>query len=89
MYHDLILWDDEDDPEGNYWHIVTTGLVTLEEVEEVISSHRGPFDASRSTGLPIIFGTTSGGRHIAVVFVVVPDPELVLIRPVSAYPVSD
>jgi hypothetical protein len=27
MDYDVILWDAEDDPEGNYCHIVTKGLV--------------------------------------------------------------
>ena len=89
MYYDLIVWDDADDPDGNHWHIVTTGLVTTEEVEDVIAGHRGQWEASRRSGLPIILGTASTGRRLAVVFTVVPDPEHVLIRPVTAYPVED
>jgi hypothetical protein len=34
------IWDLEDDPEGNYWHICVEGHgVTREEVEEVVSSN--------------------------------------------------
>ena len=89
MYYDLIVWDDADDPDGNHRHIVATGLVTTEEVEDVIAGHQGPWTTSRSSGLPIIFGTASTGRRLAVVFSIVPDPDYVLIRPVSAYPVAD
>jgi len=41
MYIDLIAWDVEDDPDGNYQHIVGAGEVTAEEVEEVLSNHHG------------------------------------------------
>ena len=75
MYFDLIVWDEEDDPNGNHVHIVATGLVTTEEVEDVIASHQGPWQASRSSGLPFITGTTSSGRRPAVVFTIVPDPD--------------
>lgn len=89
MYYDLILWDDVDDPEGNDSHIVTTGLVAVEEVEDVIAAHQGPWEESWSSGLPIIIGTPSFGRRLAVVFTIVPDPDYVLVRPVTAYPTED
>lgn len=62
----LIWWDLEDDPEGNVNHIAEHG-VTQEEVEEVL---RNPTDRdkSRTTGYPVVFGVTSSGRHIIVVF---------------------
>ena len=34
-------------------------------------------------------GTASTGRRLAVVFVIVPDPDDVLIYPITAYPVED
>ncbi len=89
MYHDLIVWDDADDPDGNHRHIVITGLITTEEVKDVIAGHQGAWATSRSSGLPIIFGTASSGRRLAVVFSILPDPDYVLIRPVTAYPVAD
>jgi hypothetical protein len=60
-----------------------------EEVADVIATHRGPLGSSRSSGNPIIFGTASTGRRLAVVFVIVPDPDDVLIYPIAAYPVED
>lgn len=89
MYFDLIVWDDEEDPEGNHRHIVATGLVTPREVEDVIAAHQGPWDASRSSGLPFIVGTSSAGHRLAVVFTIIPDPDYVLIYPVTAYPLED
>jgi len=44
---------------------------------------------SRSSGLPIIIGTTSSGRRLAVVFTIIPDPDYVMVRPVTAYPTED
>ena len=89
MYYDLIVWDDADDPDGNHQHIVATGLVNTEEVEDVIAGHQGPWKASRSSGLPFIEGTASTGRRLAVVFTILPDPDYILIRPVTAYPLED
>ncbi len=89
MYFDLIVWDDDDDPNGNHRHIVATGLVTTEEVEDVIAAHQGPWTASRSSGLPFIKGTASTRRRLTVVFTIIPDPDHVLIRPITAYPLED
>jgi hypothetical protein len=44
MYYGLIVWDDADDPDGNDRHIVATGLVTTEEVEDVLNA---PTDLGR------------------------------------------
>jgi hypothetical protein len=89
MYYDRILRDDEDDRDGNHYHIVATGLVAAEEVEDVIPGHQGPWETSRSSGLPIIIGAASTGRRLAVVFTIVPDPNYVLVRPMTAYPTED
>jgi hypothetical protein len=91
MYFDLIAWDAEDDPDGNYQHIVGAGEVTAEEVEEVLSNHHGnhPDAYSDTTGNSIIFGTTSTGKRIAVVYSDESDADLVIFRPVTAYPVQE
>ncbi len=89
MYIALILWDDEDDPQGNLRHIVGAGEVTQEEVEEVLHDHEGPVDSSDSSGRPIVFGRTSTGKHIAVVFAFEDDPDLIIVAPVTAYPVPE
>lgn len=61
--------------------------MTAEEVEEVLLDPETEVDNSRSSGRPIAFGWTAGGRRIAVVFEFEDDPELVLIRPKTAFPV--
>ena len=82
-----IIWDLEDDPEGNYWHIVVEGHgVTCEEVEEVLLDDDNETDTSHSSGRPSVYGWTSLGQHIIVVYdEVMSDPRI--LYPVTAYPV--
>ena len=90
MFTNLILWDHEDDPDGNYQHIVGTGEVTADEVNEVINHHQGaPDDFSESSGCPLIYGWTSSGKHIVVVFSDETEEGLIIIRPITAYPVKE
>lgn len=84
MHFDLILWDD-----ANIAHILNATDITAEEIEELLGNHWGKVAQSKRTGRPIVFGWTSSGKHIAVVFELEDDPELVLIRPVTAYHVED
>ncbi len=82
MPPDSILWDLDDDPAGNVQHCAAHG-VTKEEVEEVLGN---PTDAdiSRSSGRPVVFGDTSTGRHLMVVYERI-DADTVY--PVTAYDV--
>lgn len=90
MFIDLFIWDDEDDPAGNYRHIVEGHDVTAEEVEEVLRGHEGGADGySDSSGLPLVFGWTASGKHIVVVYRDESDDDLVVVRPVTAYPVEE
>lgn len=88
MYTDVIAWDDEDDPSGNVQHIAAAGL-TPDEVDFAIwnrpGSHLRPDDASRESGLPIIFGDTPDGDRIAVVYEDQSEAGFVVIRPKTAY----
>ena len=64
-----IIWDDEDDPDGNCWHICVEGHgLTREEVEEALRDEDSEIEVSRSSGRPTAFGWTSSGERIAVVF---------------------
>ena len=46
-----IVWDLEDDENGNYWHIVVEGHdVTQEEVDEVLLNNDNAMAVSRSSG---------------------------------------
>src|SRR4051812_34062570 len=81
-----IIWDLEDDPAGNYWHIVVEGHgVTQEEAEEVLLDPANPVVISRTTGSLMKFGWTSTGKHLAVTFEEVSaDPGI--LYPTTAFP---
>lgn len=54
----------------------------------VLRNRNNPVDVSRSSGQAIVFGWTSTGRHIAVVFEnVSDDPRMVY--PITAYDVPE
>ena len=56
MRFDSIIWDLDDDPDGNVQHCAEHG-VTKEEVEEVFQNATDA-DSSRSSGRPVVFGDT-------------------------------
>ena len=82
MPFDSIIWDLDDDPEGNVRHCAEHG-VAKEEVEEVFQN---PTDAdiSRSSGRPVVFGDTSTGRHLMMVY---EEIDADTVYPVTAYDV--
>lgn len=82
MSIDAILWDLDDDPDGNVQHCTEHG-VTKDEVEEVLQNAEDS-DLSRSSGRPVVFGDTSTGRHLMVVYEEV-EPDMVY--PITAYDV--
>jgi uncharacterized DUF497 family protein len=82
MHIEQIIWDLEDDSDGNVEHIAEHGL-TMEEVEEVLYAAE-EVSASQSSGRPITFGETTTGKYIAVVFDVV-DEHPLTVYPVTAY----
>jgi len=84
MGYTTIIWDMDDDPDGNVQHIAQHDL-TKEEVEDALAEPEGR-STSRSSGLPIIFGTTSTGRFITVVFQEI-DNET--IKPVTAFDIDE
>lgn len=78
-----LIWDAEDDPDGNVQHIAEHG-VTPEEVEEILNDPASETGRSRSSGRPITFGSTAAGRLLAVVWEMVEQDPLV-VYPVTAY----
>jgi hypothetical protein len=80
-YH-AVIWDLDDDPDGNVQHCAEHGI-SPEEVEEVLQ-HATDADISRSSGRPVVFGDTSSGRHLMVAYEEVDD---VTVYPVTAYEV--
>ena len=55
MTPDHIVWDREDDPDGNVQHILDHGI-SMDEVEEVLLDRDSVTTVSRSSGNPITFG---------------------------------
>ncbi|MGH7222081.1 MAG: hypothetical protein ACRELF_02540 [Gemmataceae bacterium] len=76
-----VIWDLEDDPQGNVRHVAEND-VPAEEVEEVLENHFNEAVVSASSGNPITFGWTSTGKYLAVVF------EKVQAHPPTAYPIT-
>jgi len=77
-----VIWDDDDQPDGNVQHIAEHGL-TIEDVEHVLENpmHEG---TSVSTGRPCCFGYTPGGEFIIVTY-----EQAETIYPVTAYEVPE
>jgi hypothetical protein len=84
----LIDWDDPGDEGGNTAHIADHDL-TPDEVESALFDENTTFDVSDSSGRPIAFGNTGTGRFIAVVFIVLSPTDPLVIRPITAYEVSE
>ena len=85
---DYIDWDDDDvpDAENNVRHIAAAGL-TPQEVNEILYSPDPDTDTSDSSGHPAVFGWTSTGRYIIVVYELDEESGIVVIRPKTAYDV--
>lgn len=76
-----IVWDVEDDADGNVQHIAEHG-VNQAEVDEVLHGALSNTTASMSSGHRITFGYTDDGRYLAVVW------EHVLDDPLTVYPIT-
>ena len=84
MPFSFIIWDLDDDPEGNVRHCLDHD-VTKEEVEEVVQDPASGTGVSRSSGRPAIFGLTRAGRSLIVIYEAIDDDT---IYPVTAYDVD-
>jgi uncharacterized DUF497 family protein len=83
MSFDSIVWDLDDDPDGNVQHCAEHD-VTKEEIEEVFQNATDA-DISRSSGRPVVFGDTTAGRHLMVVY---EEIDADTVYPVTAYEVT-
>jgi uncharacterized DUF497 family protein len=79
-----IIWDEDDDPDGNVEHIAEHGL-EIADVEHVLASPANE-GTSRSSGLPVVWGFTPDGMHIIVVYEHIDEDT---IRVVTAYEVPE
>ena len=81
-----VIWDLDDDPEGNVLHIREHD-VSQDEVDEILRNPRSETTVSRSSGERLTFGWTSTGRCLAVVWELVNDDPRTAF-PITAYPVE-
>jgi uncharacterized DUF497 family protein len=79
---DSIVWDRDDDPDGNVQHCAEHGI-TKQEVEAVFRNVIDE-DVSRSSGRPVVFGDTTAGRHLMVVY---DEIDATTVYPITAYEV--
>ncbi|MBN8605255.1 MAG: hypothetical protein J0M26_29935 [Planctomycetes bacterium] len=77
-----VLWDLDDDPDGNVLHCADHD-VTPEEVEEVLANPIAT-DISRKSGRPVAFGNTQSGKHLMVVYELIDSDTA---YPITAYDV--
>jgi uncharacterized DUF497 family protein len=84
MWYVRIVWDEDDNPDGNVRHIAEHGL-TIDDVEYVIE-HSTEEGASRATGRPCCFGYTPSDDYIIVIYDQIDEDT---IYPVTAYEVSE
>lgn len=77
-----LLWDLDDDADGNTSHIAEHGLTKDDVAHALATAYKESH--SNSTGRDISFGFTEDGREIAVVYEVIDDVQ---IYPVTAYEV--
>jgi uncharacterized DUF497 family protein len=81
----IVIWDLEDDPDGNVAHIAEHGI-SQDEVADVVCELSNETVPSDSSGRPSTFGWTQTGKHIIVVWEHVGDDPRT-IYPVTAYEV--
>lgn len=79
-----LIWDLDDDPQGNVQHITEHGI-TKAEVVEVLGSPVTR-EESRSSGRPVAIGMTSTGRTVLVVYEEIDEDT---VYPVTAYDLED
>jgi uncharacterized DUF497 family protein len=84
MQYSSFIWDPDDDPNGNVQHIAEHDL-TIEDIEEVLAEPVSE-GASKSSGLPAVWGYAPDGRFILVVF---EEVDKDTIRVVTAYEVPE
>jgi uncharacterized DUF497 family protein len=77
-----VIWDLDEEPEGNVQHCAEHG-VSKAEVEEVLDSAIDE-DVSRSSGRPAVFGETHSGRYLMVIY---EEIDADTVYPVTAYEV--
>jgi uncharacterized DUF497 family protein len=84
MPYSSIIWDDENDPQGNIQHVAEHDL-TVDDVETVLAAPASE-GHSKSTGNPAVWGHVPDGRFIIVVYEALDEETL---RVITAYEVPE
>ena len=82
MAFESIIWDLDDDHDGNVQHCAVHGI-TKEEVEAVFRNVIDE-DVSRASGKPVVFGDTGEGWRLMVVY---EEVDADTVYPITAYDV--
>lgn len=82
---DFFDWDDEDEENGNTRHVITAGY-DPDAIEDAISGHTGPVELTRKTRRPMIRTVTPDGEEVIIVFEIDSDGDVVVVRPITAFP---
>lgn len=84
MQYSSILWDADDDPDGNVQHLAEHGL-EVEDVEWVLGAPTSE-GRSASSDRPAVWGFTPEGIYIIVIYEAIDEDT---IRVVTAYEVPE
>ena len=84
MSYTSILWDADDDPDGNVQHIADHGL-DVNDVEWVLGAPTSE-GVSKSSGMPAVWGFTPDGTYIIVSYQEIDEDT---IRVITAYEVPE
>jgi len=60
-----VLWDLDEDPQGNVHHIPIDEQLTKEDVEHAVQ-HATWFGISRTSGPPLLIGPATDGRALVL-----------------------
>lgn len=84
MHPISIIWDLDDDTDGNVQHIAEHGI-TVSEVEEVLTDPDSSVAVNRNeSGNELTFGYTRAGRYLGVAWEHIDDDPLT-VYPVTAF----
>jgi uncharacterized DUF497 family protein len=87
MLESRVIWDLDEEPNGNVHHIKEHGI-TKDDVEDVLFNVKNETATSRSSGEKITFGYTQSGVYLAVIWQHIDDNPLTM-RPITAYAVRE
>ncbi len=83
MVIDGVIWDEDDDPDGNVAHIAEHEI-TIDEVEDVLYNPGNTTGPSNHPGRMLTCGWTETGRFICVSWERAEDNPLI-VKPVTAF----